>query len=357
MDHWKFLAEELGAEVPAEDQGIAPDTESADVVPDTTPLSSEAGVTEEPPPPPVSKAPVPPRPAPARRTTSDWSRLAEELGIEVPPEPEPEPPPPEETLAVVPEEPDVSWREPAPVRQPEPRPERRREEPRRPAADASRDEDRGRRRRRRRRRPFEGGERESAGAGGPSSEPAAAEEEIDVPFGDADLDFGESEPGEVVGREGVGDDAELLAPPTAASSPSKRSDEGGRVRGKRRRRRKGPSSRRESPAVGEETDVYEGSDAGTATPGAPPADRKEPEPLDDDFDAADEDLIADEDVESESRSDKSLHRAIPSWFEAVNVVVSANLESRAKNPDRKSTGRSRGGHDRRGRDRGGERPK
>jgi hypothetical protein len=51
-----------------------------------------------------------------------------------------------------------------------------------------------------------------------------------------------------------------------------------------------------------------------------------------------------------------LHRAIPSWHDAVNVVISANLESRAKNPDRRSGNRPRGGQDRRGRERPGDKP-
>jgi hypothetical protein len=40
-------------------------------------------------------------------------------------------------------------------------------------------------------------------------------------------------------------------------------------------------------------------------------------------------------------SDKALHRGIPSWEEVVGVVISANMASRAKNPDRRSSGRSR----------------
>jgi hypothetical protein len=54
--------------------------------------------------------------------------------------------------------------------------------------------------------------------------------------------------------------------------------------------------------------------------------------------------------ESGSRADKALHRAIPSWGEAVNVLISANLEARAKNPERRPGGRPRGPHDRKGRD-------
>ncbi len=338
LDHWNLLAEELGAELPAE-KAAPQETQKTEAALGATPLS-EVDVPSAAPSPPVAQAVSPPRPAPPRRIASDWNRLAEELGVEVPSEPEPEPTVPEEVAAVpaVPAEPDLAWREPSPPRPPESRPERRREEPRRSAADPSRDRDEDHRgRRRRRRRPFEGGEKEGAGVAEPSSQPASPREDV-------------------VGADDVGDDVELPAAPATLPSPSKRGEEGGRVRGKRRRRRKGLPPRRESPPLGEEAEVYAESDAGAAAPAVPLSDREESE-APDDYDIADEDFIADDEAaESEARSEKSLHRAIPSWFEAVNLVVSANLESRAKNPDRKSANRPRGGHDRRGGDRGGDRP-
>jgi hypothetical protein len=158
---------------------------------------------------------------------------------------------------------------------------------------------------------------------------------------------------ELVGEDEVADDAELPVAPTDVRPPSKRDEEGGRVRGKRRRRRKGMSPRRELPALGEEAEVHASADVGAAAGPEMPPGREEVEGPDD-LDIAEDDLAADEVADSEARSEKSLHRAIPSWFDAVNLVVSANLESRAKNPDRKSSGRPRGGHDRRGR--GGDRP-
>jgi hypothetical protein len=36
------------------------------------------------------------------------------------------------------------------------------------------------------------------------------------------------------------------------------------------------------------------------------------------------------------------HRKIPTWDEAVSVVISANMDSRAKNPGSASRGRGRG---------------
>ena len=54
---------------------------------------------------------------------------------------------------------------------------------------------------------------------------------------------------------------------------------------------------------------------------------------------ADEPQEADEEEDHEEldeltdgASDKAVHRAIPSWSEAVNIVIGANLESRAKKP-------------------------
>jgi hypothetical protein len=105
--------------------------------------------------------------------------------------------------------------------------------------------------------------------------------------------------------------------------------------------------------VGEEAEVRSRRDETTGPPTPDRSGREEPEPATiEDDDRADDDLL-DEEQPSEAgpRGEKSLHRAIPSWFDAVNVVISANLESRAKTPDRKSGNRPRGGHDRRGRER------
>jgi len=76
------------------------------------------------------------------------------------------------------------------------------------------------------------------------------------------------------------------------------------------------------------------------------------------LETSDEAAVA-EDRESESgvRGEKALHRAIPSWDEAVNMLISANLEARAKNPERRPGGRPRGGHERKGRDSGADRAK
>jgi len=60
--------------------------------------------------------------------------------------------------------------------------------------------------------------------------------------------------------------------------------------------------------------------------------------------------------ELEGASDKPSHRAIPTWLDAVNLVISANLEARAKRPDRKQS-RPRGPRNHRGRGRSSDRGK
>jgi hypothetical protein len=57
-----------------------------------------------------------------------------------------------------------------------------------------------------------------------------------------------------------------------------------------------------------------------------------------------------------AKSAKTAHRGIPSWGEAVGIVISANMEARAKKPSTSSS-RSRGGRGRGGRDKSGDRAK
>ena len=72
------------------------------------------------------------------------------------------------------------------------------------------------------------------------------------------------------------------------------------------------------------------------------------------YDAADD---SDGDLDSEHGDDQDghegrpSHRAIPSWDEAIGVIVSANLESRAKNPHSGGSPRGRGRGQRGGRGR------
>ena len=89
-DHWGLLGAKLGAEAASEEPKAAEEQ------------MSPPPVDVAPPPP---KAPAAPRPARPRKSTSDWNRLAESLGVDVPPAPPEElpatPPPPEVQEPVV----------------------------------------------------------------------------------------------------------------------------------------------------------------------------------------------------------------------------------------------------------------
>lgn len=329
VNHWQLLAAELGAEVPEEEEVTA---KAEDLPPQGTASPPSANVTPGPSARPAVAAPLPPRPAPPRRPAGDWGLLAQELGVEVPPEleaPEPAHKEPVPASTVVEHDPRDAAGEPAlgraSARHPD---EDESDESPRSAGRPARDEERRGRKRRRRRRPSGGLDQETAEA----TVESPATRDWGLPATD------EEEPEEL--------DTEA-AEPTSAPSASGEREEGAR-RGKRRRRRRGGSSRRE-PSAGDDARRDD-------SPPSRRSDREEPEPAtpEDDFqdDLLDEELPA----EAGDRGEKSIHRAIPSWFDAVNVVISANLESRAKNPDRRSGNRSRGGHDRRGRERSGDRP-
>ncbi|MDZ7617175.1 MAG: hypothetical protein U1E05_09235, partial [Patescibacteria group bacterium] len=52
----------------------------------------------------------------------------------------------------------------------------------------------------------------------------------------------------------------------------------------------------------------------------------------DDMDDMDADDMADV-MDGDGHSDKSGHRSIPVWQDAISIVIEKNLESRAKKPD------------------------
>ncbi|HQU43127.1 MAG TPA: hypothetical protein PK867_09950 [Pirellulales bacterium] len=112
-----------------------------------------------------------------------------------------------------------------------------------------------------------------------------------------------------------------------------------RRRGKRRRRRRGRRSDSERPAGNE----------------AP--EHAEAEPLEAHSDEAEEDPDLDADLDLDEEGDghdlRPSHRAIPSWEEAIGMIVSGNMEARAKNPHAGGPPRGRG---RGPRGRGGRRP-
>jgi len=55
-----------------------------------------------------------------------------------------------------------------------------------------------------------------------------------------------------------------------------------------------------------------------------------------------------------SKAAKGSHRSIPSWEEAVGIIIAGNMEARAKRTSGSSSSRSRGGRNRGGRDKSGE---
>lgn len=188
------------------------------------------------------------------------------------------------------------------------------------APQESPDKKRGRRRKRRRKtRRSEEPRRESdLGAGEEATEVEPFVELVE-PFEEEGVE--ELDPEEI---------SEEDQPETIAEeSPQKRS--------KRRRRRR--SGRKKTAR----DDGESGAAASDQT--APP------ESVDEDLDSEDfdEDSEGDEDVvgrEGRGRDKRALHRGIPSWKDAVDVVISANLEARAKRPDRGSGPRGRGGRNR-----------
>jgi hypothetical protein len=141
------------------------------------------------------------------------------------------------------------------------------------------------------------------------------------------------------------DDREPLEEAVAAQDMHERDDD--KRHGKRRRRRRG--RRRGPEAAGEATERDAGGEHDdleqTNRLAGPHAGDAEP-----DFSATDEDEHSDghdEDDVHEDGRDRPSHRAIPSWDEAIGVIVSANMEARAKNPlSSGPRGRGRGQHGR-----------
>jgi hypothetical protein len=338
-DHWGLLVSELGASPPPTEQQPAEQ-------PEQPPASDGPRPSEEPPPLPldasleVIRADTPPRREPTsrsartsvRRVPQDWTRLASELGVEVPPEAdlapakrestETEPEPVEEDEAPFP-----TLETPAEVML-------EIEEERAGGFEAAEAgpsrEGHGRRRRRRR------------GGGRPdqSGSPETARRSRDD----------QPEARSAAGRDDAAQRPQATADRGEGEPSRRRSEESGPGRGKRRRRRRGsgrdkPDSA--SPAAtipaaetiaepDDAEDLLEIVDIEEAAPGAEGAAAAE---------------APDQQADESAGAEKSLHRGIPSWEEVVGVVISANMASRAKNPDRRSSGRSRSGPRRGSRDR------
>jgi hypothetical protein len=332
-DHWAALASILGAEPPPAEQ-------PAEKPPQAAPPAAEAEPVELP---QASRTFVAPA---AQRTLNDWGRLAESLGIEVPLEvPEPSPPAarqvaPTEAVEILPPEevpsspPMVAlesvYAELESVEVTEILPAGGEVsgglfgsvDTEAGSVEATDREDRerpGRRRRRRRRR----GRR-------PDDATAAAAPEME----DVELELPEAP-----------EDAEELAPLEEAEelleAPAvEREGEEGPERPRRRRRRR----KRKLPARDEEA-VESGEDPLEQAADAreeldeqeEPVEREEPGPVAEDESSGDLSDLDDE-------GGRASHHGIPTWEEAVGIVIAANVEARAKNAGGSS--RNRGGRGR-----------
>jgi len=190
------------------------------------------------------------------------------------------------------------------------------------------DDKRPRRRRRRRRR---GGKRDSEARGSQEPSETLADEPLEA------LDRSEEEPAVEVdeGGDGAGDkivDRELGEAESATAGLSEKQGEEGERRSKRHRSRRKKRSRGDE---GERTDADVGTKAAKEharstraesseddhgdTPGDTPADSDQAEAFDEE---GDEDGV----------SARVGFRGIPTWDEAVGMIVAKNLESRAKRP-------------------------
>ena len=122
-------------------------------------------------------------------------------------------------------------------------------------------------------------------------------------------------------------------------------------RPKRRRRRRGSGKKKDAAKRDDEAAESDGSGEPAAA-----ADCDEGDSLPPDADDIDEEGES-RDKKRTDKGDASAragHRSIPTWEEAIGVVISVNMESRAKRPSGSSSSRSRSGRGRGGRNKSGE---
>ncbi|NUQ63116.1 MAG: hypothetical protein HUU20_11620 [Pirellulales bacterium] len=329
-DHWGNLLSDLGVDAPPQEPTIT--------------ASAAEPMQSVPEPVPRPKPSRQPRPAEPHRSPRDWFRLATELGVEVPDvevqsEPaEAEPPMPPEPVQPLPL-PGEEWLEPS-----EPSLEARESlaeaemaleeldrwdtesEVSEPPPTEREESERKLRRRRKRRRKTRRSDESAAVSAEPSQE-------------DNTADLVEAEVVDIVEEEDV---EEPIGDTSPAADRGETGDESVQKRSKRRRRRR--SGRKKGSQEG----APPGSTAEAPVLAETGTDELDTDDIEEDVDEED---AADDSSEGRRRDKRALHRGIPTWKEAVDVVISANLESRAKRPDRGPGPRGRGGRNRGGRDR------
>jgi hypothetical protein len=144
-------------------------------------------------------------------------------------------------------------------------------------------------------------------------------------------------------EESESETVELAAPGSEVASGEAATEASGRPRSKRRRRRR--SGRKKSDTAPEQdSSVVAGPEESEETAATEPDDLYD---LDEDDDESSE---ACEPSERKREKLKALHRGIPSWREAIDVVIATNMESRSKHPERGAYSRPRGGRNRNGRE-------
>lgn len=317
-NHWTQLASELGA---------TPDPSAAEppkVQPEKTKSQSEAATGGP------AATPKPRRvnvPSPPQRPPSDWSRLADELGVRsepsaevaapgarpAPTEPKAEVEVPQSTRTdLVPMGTEVEL----PAIGPEStEPSGEREE-----------KTSGRRRRRRRSKLQKPVDAEPAKT---AEKPPEAGEE--------------SSPSEEPNEAAVAD-------PSAEEEESQE-------RSKRRRRRRGSGRKKSAPRKADEPAKSESGsevEAEGADADSPEESGGEPSKQQPDDSATKSGTTENVKEDKPSKPSGPGHRSIPSWQEAIGMIISANMESRAKRPSGSSSSRSRGGRKRGGRDKPGD---
>jgi len=354
QDHWQLLASELGTPPPPPKK--ARSKEGADAGGESGEASRAAAATRRP------DRPSRARPAPPPRPAADWAQLASDLGLSPPP-PQEEP---SETPSPEPAGEPVASSEPAaeeatfallegpaefvetPVEligpiaetdeaEPDEEEETAGEEeqgwaPPVPLEGKSEERPSGRRRRRRRR---PASDRDEPLFPAPLAEQAAS-----------DADEGPDD------RTAALAPADDLAPMGAAEGPAGPvAEEAPTGRSKRRRRRR-PGRKRD----GAEPDAKAIPPAdGGQSPGADAPDEtgrvaeSASDPTAGPAPAADDRADRRERPPRDSRGTKPSHRGVPTWKEAVDLLISANMESRAKRPERPPSSRPRGGRNRGGR--------
>ncbi|MHC4401978.1 MAG: hypothetical protein ACYTG0_20090 [Planctomycetota bacterium] len=331
--HWDALASELGAEPPPEEERLTA-VEPEQNEPGSEAVDASFGSV------PATAAPkTPPPPA-------DWYRLAEELGVELPPEPpkmevsRPEASPQSELVEIAPEMSDLpeselaeassnsasvdfdrEWSDPAGsyVDESEALEDER-------LSDEREEKKAGRRRGKRRRKV-------------PKSRDDESDEDLTEP-GDADAD----EPEQTAASSSV------AAEDTPSADSASLEEESPR-RSKRRRPRRAASRTKsaddEEKGPAEPAARRRASESGEE-PGGPARGR-------DSDDSSHEE--AEPPKRKREKSAKVGHRGIPSWVDAVGIIITSNMESRSKSPNGGSSSRSRGGRSRSGRDKPREKSK